>query len=299
MTPKYAYMNGKIVPWTEARVHVFSPVVRYATAVFESIPGFFHTQRMNVFRLDDYLRRLNYSQKMMRFSGIDHDIREGIFEVIKIHSFQEDILIRPMIYLDGESPGGSIGTIGQGSLAITVFPMPQNRFIETGCNIQVSSWTRMSDNSMPARIKATANYQNSRLADLQSKQDGYDSCLLLNSRGYVSEGPGQCFAMIRDGVLITPDINSDILESITRDTILKLAKADGIMIEQRNITRSELYTADEAFYCGSTWSVTPIVGIDGLPVGSGRPGKLTSRLQELYRKATRGEINQEWSTLIK
>lgn len=299
MTPRYAYMNGKIVPWNEAQVHVFSPVVRYATAVFESIPGFFNDGQINVFRLDDHLRRLDYSQKLMRFTGIEHDIKEGIIEIVKMSHPQDDVLIRPMIYLDGESLGGSIGSTGPGSLAITVCSVPKNVFAESGCRIQVSNWTRISDNSMPARIKATANYQNSRLAEMQSRHDGYDGCVLLNTLGHVSEGPGQCFAILRDGVVITPDISSDILESITRDTIIKLAKADNIVVEQRNITRSELYTADEAFYCGSTSAITPVVEIDGLPVGAGVPGKITSRLKNLYKKATTGETNPEWLTPIK
>lgn len=298
MADRLVFMNGKIIPWDEARVHVASPVVRYATAVFESIPGFFRPDRIDIFRLDDHLRRLDYSQKMMRFSKMEHDIKEGILKLIKSSMPRGNVIIRPMVYLDGESPGGSIGTTGPGSLSITVSPMPVNKFEKSGCKVQVSSWIRISDNSMPARIKATANYQNSRLAELQCKQDGYDGCLMLNSHGHLSEGPGQCFMMIRDGVLITPDVSSDILESITRDTLIRSAKLEGLIVEQRSITRSELYTAEEVFYCGSTLSITPIVEIDGYPVGDGEPGQITRQLQVLYEKATKGEINPAWLTVV-
>ena len=297
MTPMYAYMNGKIVPWQDAQVHVFSPVVRYATAVFESILGFWYDGNINLFRLDDHLHRLDYAQKMMRFTTPASDIKKGIVELISANNFQQDVIIRPMVYLDGESPGGSIGTTGPASLAITAFPKSDNILAKTGCSVQISSWIRIPDSSMPARIKTTANYHNGRLAEMQSKLDGYDSCLLMNNEGYVSEGPGQCFAMIRDGVLITPDIGSDILESITRDTLLQLANSNGMKVEQRKVTRSELYLADEAFFCGSTWAVTPITSIDRLPVASGVVGPVTTKLKELYRMATLGE-NPQWVTKI-
>ena len=295
MTPKYAYINGKIVPWADAQVHVFSPVVRYAAAVFESVLGFWDGENVNMFRLDDHLDRLTYAQKMMRFTTHVEGVKESIIELVQANEFKEDVAVRPMVYLGGESPGGAIGATGPASLAITVFPKPPSKLMETGCTAQVSSWTRISDSSMPARIKSTANYHNGRLAEMQSKLEGYDSCILLNDKGYVSEGPGQCFAMIRNGKLITPDTSSDILESITRDTLLQLAQRNGIGVSERTITRSELYSAEEAFFCGSGWAVTPITDIDQLAVGSGMPGSITTRLQELYFESARGG-DPEWLT---
>lgn len=296
MHPKYAYMDGDIVEWDKARVHVFSPAVRYATAVFECIPCVHGTDGIKIFRLDDHLKRLEYSCKMMRFSDVEYDLRQGIFDVIERNNFTQDILVRPMVYLGGESPGGSIGSKGKSSLAITAYPKPIPKYQKHGCHIQVSSWRRISDEAMPARIKATANYQNGRMAELQSHHDGYDGSLLLNQRGNVSEGPGQCFMMVRDGMLITPDVNSDILESITRDTILELARNQGIQTEERTVDRSELHMADEALFCGSTSGIVPITGIDGIKVGDGKIGSLTHDISKMYHDALRVDSGRGWIT---
>ena len=150
---------------------------------------------------------------------------------------------------------------------------------------------------MPVRVKCNANYQNGRLAAVQARADGYDTALLLNSRGKVSEGPGQCFFMVRDGRAITPSTNNDILESITRDSIIQLLpRYCGLEVEERDVDRSELAAAEEAFFCGTAWEVTPILDIDGLAVGTGSIGPIVTRLKDAYFQVTKGEVDDyaEW-----
>jgi branched-chain amino acid aminotransferase len=165
----------------------------------------------------------------------------------------------------------------------------------------VSSWTRLRDNSSPPRVKTTANYVNGRLASMQAKQDGYDTAILVTDAGKVSEGPGACLFGIRNGVPITPDFSQDILESITRDTLLKgFGEWMGLKVEERAIGRSELYACEEVFFCGSGQEVLPVVNIDGLPIGSGRVGPITAKLQKHYFDVVSGRdaSHPEWRTAV-
>jgi len=284
----YAYINSQIVPFDQAKVHVLSPVVRYAAAVFEAIPAFKSTSgQLNFWRIKDHLERLEYACKIMRFTTSVDYLEDKIEQVVKANNFDDDFIVRPMVYLDGVSPGGSIGELGEANLAITAFPKLPSPTLETGVTAQVSSWVRIPDTVMPARVKCVANYHNARLAEQQAKLDGYHSSILLNSHGFVSEGPGMCFIMVRDGKIIAPNISSDILESITRDSVLKLATQLNYGVEERQIARSELYLADEAFYCGTGWAVTPVISIDRHSVGTGQVGPVVKNLQDAYFNAVR------------
>ena len=170
-----------------------------------------------------------------------------------------------------------------------------------GLSVQVSSWRRSSDQAQPQRIKSNGNYLNGRLAAVQARADGYDTALLLSVDGKVSEGPAMCFFMVRDGVAITPDRQSDILESITRDTMITLLREDGVVVEERKIDRSELAMADEAFFCGTAWEIAPISSIDRLEMPAGTPGPVTSRLLERFEALTLGRdtAHPEWRTVVK
>jgi branched-chain amino acid aminotransferase len=179
----------------------------------------------------------------------------------------------------------------RGPVGWTAAAMPRDKpkFAEKGMQLGVSSWSRLADNASPPRIKATANYHNARLTQLQAQADGYDGALMLTPGGKVSEAPIACFFMVRDGRLITPSLSSNILESITRDTIVTLYEATtGRKVEQREVDRSELYFADEAFVCGTGQEIVPVVGIDRLPVGDGVPGPVTRELQRQYFEVVRG-----------
>jgi branched-chain amino acid aminotransferase len=185
-------------------------------------------------------------------------------------------------------------------LHITTTPAPRSRGYHHGVTASISSWRRISDDSMPPRIKAGANYHNSRLAHHEAVRNGFNTALLLNHRGNVSEAPGSCVVMIRDGALITPPGTSGVLEGITLATVAELAHEHlGIAVERREIDRTELYVADELFLCGTLAEIQPLVSIDHLPVGDGTPGQLTRALQQLYEAAVRAEpAYAKWSTLV-
>jgi branched-chain amino acid aminotransferase len=179
-------------------------------------------------------------------------------------------------------------------------PRARSRAVTEGVHVCVSSYTRIADNALPPRVKCTANYVNNRAAELEARRNGFDGVLMLTDRGKVSEGSGACMFMVRDGVLHTPDTTSDILESITRDTILRLAHELGLAVQERTIDRHEVYAANEAFWCGSGYEVQPILSLDRLSIGEGRPGEITRALQNRYFEVVEGRTNDHlaWRTSV-
>jgi branched-chain amino acid aminotransferase len=300
-TAKYVYFNGDIVAWDDAKIHIFSPVAKYGIGVFEGIRGYWNAnlQQMFLFRLEDHLGRLAFSHKVMRFDGsIDiPSLAEKAAEVIRANDFREAIHIRVQLYTDGEGDLSACGPIG---VAITAVPRKLPKQVIDGIAAQVSSWARISDRSMPARVKCNANYHNGRLAMLQAKADGYGAPILLNQLGKVSEGSAMCFFIVRDGQLITPAVTNDVLESITRDTVLTIAAEAGFKTAERDVDRSELYAAEEAFFCGTGWEITPVISIDGLPVGAGSPGPVVRKIQKVYFDVVEGNetAHEEWRTPV-
>ncbi len=299
-TPKYLFLDGKVVPYADAKIHVLAPAVTYGATVFEGLRAYWNEGegQLYVFRLRDHTERLLRSMRMMRFDHpYDADaIERPILELLRANEVRGDVHIRQMVYLCGETTMTSTGPVG---MAIAAIPKPSTPLVQNGMHVSVSSWTRTTDNSMPFRIKCAANYHNSRLAALQARVDKYDGVLLLNSRGKVSESTGACFFMVRDGRLATPGTNSDILESITRETLIQIAgESTRLPVVERDIDRSELYCAEEAFICGSGWEITPIISIDRLPVGGGTVGPVTRGIQKGYFDLARGydTAHPEWRT---
>lgn len=300
--PKFACLNGKIVDWSDATIHAFSPVAKYGLGVFEGLRGYWNDQRddLYLFRVKDHNERLLQSQTAMRFddSADPEDLRSHLIELLRANNFREPVHIRMMVFLDGPGEMSATGPLGT---VITALPRTAAGAEAPGINVQTSSWTRMPDMVMPARIKCNANYHNSRLALIQAKVDGYDAPLILNSRGKISEGPAMCFFLVRDGRLITPHITSDILESITRDTVLKIATERlNVVVEEREIDRSEVYISDEAFFCGTGAEITPIASVDRIPLGDGQVGPLTQRIRKLYSDLVHGisDYRSEWLTSV-
>jgi branched-chain amino acid aminotransferase len=298
---RYVHFNGEIVPWDEAKIHIFSPVVKYGIGVFEGIRGYWNADanEMFLFRLEEHFDRLAYSQKVMRFeSSVDiHSLAEKTAELVRANDFRETIHIRVQFYVDGEGDLSACGPVG---VAITAVPRKLPKQVVEGIAAQVSSWARISDRSMPARVKCNANYHNGRLAMLQAKADGYGAPILLNQSGRVSEGSAMCFFLVRDRCLITPSVTNDVLESITRHTVLTIAEETGLRAVERDVDRSELYAADEAFFCGTGWEITPITSIDGLPVATGLPGPIVRQLQKAYFDIVEGNESAHagWRTPV-
>lgn len=295
-------MNGEVVPWGEARIHAFSPAVKYGAGVFEGIRGYWNDARrdMYVFRLMEHMHRLEYSQKVMGFERIIDaaTMAEQTLALLRACAFRETVHVRAAVVVDGY---GEAGATGPTSTLITAVPRPLPKKVTDGVEVQVSSWQRIPDHAMPMRVKANANYNNGRLADIQAVRDGYDAALMLNTRGKVSEGPGMCFFMIRNGRVITPSTSNDILESITRETLIEMLGNDfGLATDERDVDRSELYAADEAFFCGTGWEITPIRTIDRLDVGDGKVGSLTRKIQERYFAVVSGTVSDhaDWRTPV-
>ena len=195
----------------------------------------------------------------------------------------------------------TLGPTIDNGVYITAVPWPQPQALWDGVSACVSSWRRISDDTVPPRLKAGANYQNSRLAQTEAKVDGYDTAIILNQRGTVAEGPGACLMMVRDGKLATPPVTAGILESITRTTLMHLAARElGMDVVEREIDRTELYVADEVFMCGSGLEVLPITSVDRIAVGNGTRGSLTKRIQDVYFAAARGEMPayRSWLTPV-
>lgn len=293
--------NGEPIPFEEARIHPLAVGVAYGAAVFEGIRAYMNpaTRRLSVFRLEEHLARLDQGMKFMRFDDPPpRDVlRKGVLDSIRANAPDDDAYIRLQVQIESRGSMASSGPVGWVCAAI---PRERSPKRQTGVAAGVSSWTRIADNTMPARIKATANYHAGRIATLQAKADGYDTPIILTRDGKVSETAGACLFMVRDGVVITPARDSDILESVTRDTVLALAAEHGLPTQERRADRTELYVADEIFVCGTGQELMPVTSVDRLPVGTGKPGAITMRLQEAYESVVRGttDAHAEWRTPV-
>ena len=288
--PKYLLMNGELVAYDDARVHVLSTAFKYGASVFEGLRAYWNEERGELygFRLREHFQRLTESLRICRM-GSPLDVDGYVADLVRLmraNDLREDLHMRVSAYVDEDD--GGLASFEPVSIAMAALPM-RRYFGRDGLNVQVSSWTRISDNSMPPRVKAMPNYHNSRLALLQARADGYDDAILLSGEGKVTEGPGYALFMLRGGKLITPPVTSGILESITRDSIMVLAAGLGLEVQEREIDRTELYVSDELFFCGSAAEVTPILSVDRIPVGSGAIGPRTQALRAAFLATVRGE----------
>ena len=293
-TMTYAWMNGEFIPWDEAKVHVSSSCVTLASRIFEGMRAYWNDshEQLYIFKSPDHLRRLYQSAKIMRMSPpyAAAQLESAYVELLMRNNYREDAHFMPSIYLGigQDFMSYTPDTIDTG-MYITSAPRKSQLGSGTGINVCVSSWTRISDRDMPPRIKVAANYQNGRLAHVQAREDGYDDAILLNERGKMAEGPGACVFLIRHGTAITPPVTAGILESITRATLIQLLQDElSVPVIEREVDRTELYIADEVFFCGSALEVTPILSVDRYVVGNGKVGDLTAKLQHVYDQVIRG-----------
>jgi branched-chain amino acid aminotransferase len=287
--PRLLNMSGKIVPYEDARVHVLSTAMKYAASVYEAMRAYWSDadQQLYVFRPREHLRRLERSAKIARIP-LPADaarLERETLEIIRANDLHEDLHVRLIVFVDTDDGG----LASREPVGYVIAPIPTTRYFETaGLHVGVSSWHRTADNAIPARVKAAANYQNSRLALLQAKTDGYDDAIMLNQDGSVAEGPGYTLFLVTEDRPMTPSVTSNILEGVTRATLLTLfPESLGVTVEQREIDRTELYVADEAFFAGTAAEVTPILSIDRRPVGEGVMGPLTAKVRDAYFRAVR------------
>jgi branched-chain amino acid aminotransferase len=280
---RFACMNGAIVPLEDATVHVLSGAVKYATSIFEGLRGYWSETRQDLymFRLDDHLQRLFDGLKIMRLET-DTDlatVRDWVLETVRANQHRGAMHMRVLAHLEGRGAQGTLGPVG---FAITTSSTERPASFETGVKLGISSWVKITERMMPPSVKSVANYNNGRLAMVQAKMDGYDNALMLTEQGHIAETTGSSFCMIKQGRLITPMLSDDILASITRDTVLRVARAAGLAVEERHVGRSEAMLADEAFVCGSNQEILPVASIDKTPVGDGTRGAITADLQQRY-----------------
>lgn len=294
---KLVTINGNLMPLKDAKVSITAPGLSYAALVFEGIRAYWNKEhkQLYIFRLDEHLKRFINSMKLLKFIDYPNlsSIKADILQNIQANNYQEDIYIRLQGYID---EWGEMAVRSPVSTSIVSYPRPRAIAFTEGKNFTISSWQRLDDNASPPRIKASANYLNSRLASIQAKESGYDGGIMLGANGKVSEGPGGCIFLIRNGNLITPTITSGILESITRDSILEISDTLKINVQTRDVDRTELYIADEIFYCGTGQEIMPILSVDKMLAGDGTPGKTTKKLQSEFTEIVRGnnQIFKSW-----
>jgi branched-chain amino acid aminotransferase group I len=294
-TPPHAWKDGKIIDWADCTVHVRSQGGFFGANVFEGLRAYWNAAREQLFafRVPEHMDRLAASMKVMRLK-VAHQresIVDGIAELARACGFREHIQIFVVAYFGLNLDSDPMFPTEDTGVHITAIPFPRSARIASGIHACVSSWRRIADDASPPRIKIGSNYQNSRLAQNEARANGYDMPIFLNQRGTVAEGPGSCVFIVRDGALHTPDLTSGILESLTRATLIELARQElGLTVVEREIGRTELYAAEEALTCGTIAEVTPIVSVDQLPVGGGEVGRITRQLQELYFAAVMGEL---------
>lgn len=303
--PTYLWWNGKRVAWDDATVHVTALGWSTVGAIFEGIRAYWNAdhEELYVYRLDEHMDRFERSLKLIRLPRTYEmdELKEAILDLLRANETREDTYIRPLAYRGGDGRGGFSGIGGTTEILINTNPNPSHLMSGKGSTACVSSWTRISDNVMPPRIKNISNYRNGQLANMEAANNGYDTALILNQQGKVAEGGGACVALIRDGVLITPDTTQSILESITRDSIMDLARNElGMQVVERAVDRTELYIADEVFMCGTAFEITPLVSIDKYEIGDGGIGPVTQQLERLLDDTMRGRtgLRPEWRTPV-
>jgi branched-chain amino acid aminotransferase len=301
-----AYFEGSFVPMSEAKLSIASSPVLYGLTVYTVFSANWNAekQKLYIFRLRDHYTRLIRSARIMDFDDFEKScsfeaFQEIIMKLIKRNQVREDVLVRVAIYVDEVIAGTKIHGL-KNSLSAFVYPFG-TILNPKGIDVCVSSWTRTQDNAQPSRAKINGSYINASLMKNEALLNGYDEAIALDSSGHVTEGTVANLFIIRDGALITPDKSTDLLEGITRSSVLEIAHEKGIKTEQRPVDRSELYIADEMFMCGSSARIVPILSVDKRPVGTGKQGAVTRDIAKAYRAAQFGETpdTNHWLTEAK
>ncbi|HEV7268966.1 MAG TPA: branched-chain amino acid transaminase [Falsiroseomonas sp.] len=301
----FVWLDGKLVPWEQATMHVATECVLRGENVFEGIRAYWSDaeQELFLFKHAEHIARLRQGAKIMRMTipYSDAEIEAASLELIRACGYRGQVHYRPVAYFDMGNLTDYLPSEIRTGMFILAFSTPTTQQVHEGVTTCVSTWRRNSDLASPSRVKSGANYHNSRLAYIDARLNGFQIPILLNAAGKVAEGPGACFMMVRNGKLITPPVTADILESITRETLMDLVRAElGLEVVEREIDRTELYICDEAFFCGSGHEVTPINSVDHYPVGEGKPGPITQRIQKLYFDVVCGVVPKyrHWLTPV-
>jgi branched-chain amino acid aminotransferase len=298
------WMNGKFVPWKDAKIHLASHVIHYGSSLFEGFRAYDTPKGTAIFRLEAHTKRLYNSCKMYRMDipYSQEEFNQAVIETVKVNKLKA-CYIRPIVYR------------GYSALGVDPFPNPIDcailiwnwgkylgeEALEKGVDVKVSSWQRMAPNTFPALAKSGANYMNSQLIKMEALLDGYAEGIALNVRGHISEGSGENIFLVIDGAVHTPPLSSSILPGITRDSVITIVKDLGILLHEETIPREMLYIADEVFFTGSAAEITPIRSVDKIIIGNGKRGPVVKRLQEEFFAYINGtkEDKFHWLTYLK
>ncbi len=303
-----AYFNEKFVPISEANINIMTHAFQYGTGIFEGIRGYWNNEekQMYIFRMKEHYVRLTNNCKilMLELEKTPDELCKLTVDLMKKNKPSCDMYIRPNVFKAGLIIGPSLlNTNGRNPTALSIYTVPMGDYVDIskGLHVCVSSWTRLDDNALTPRGKIQGSYVNTAFAKTDALLNGFDDSIVLSQNGHVSEGSAMNLFIVRDGKLITPPVTSNILEGVTRDTIIQLAKNElELETEIREIDRTELYICDEVFFCGTGAQVSPIIKIDHRKVGNGQIGQISKKLQEIYFEVVRGRkhVYKNWLTPV-
>ena len=301
MAEEWAFFHGDYVPISQAKVGVKTHALNYGTGCFEGIRGYWNQDHGQVylFRVHEHFERLHRSAKALRMSlkySVDELVAIAV-NVVARCEYTTDVYVRPVVYKSGEIVGLSmIRRSSKGTVFLPddffLYAVPFGDYLDVNEPIRccISTWQRIDDNAIPARSKATGLYINSSLAKTEAEENGFDEAIMLTADGHVSEGTGENLFMVREGRLVTPGFSDNILEGITRSTVIQIARDElGVETEQRQVDRTELYMADELFLCGTGAQISGVAEVDRRVIGNGKVGPITGRLMELYFGIVKGK----------
>lgn len=300
----YAYFNGDFVPVSEAKISIMAHAFNYGTGCFEGIRGNWNAEeeQLYIFRLKEHYERLTRSGKILRIK-LPHEVDklcQITVELVRRSGYREDMYVRPIAYKGQAVVGVRLHGVED---AFSIFTVPFGNYLDVSNGIRCGTvgWRRVDDCAIPARAKVTGIYINSALAKTEAIENGYDEAIMLTNAGFVSEGSGENIFLVVDGALVTPAQSESILVGITRDTVMQLAREElGIRTIERQVAKSELYTAQEVFMTGTAAHITPVLEVDRRKVGDGAIGPVTKKLMELYFDVIKGRNKKyiEWCTPV-
>lgn len=301
---KYSFIRGKVVKTEKANVPIMTNALQYGTAIFGGIRAYYNKDQrfLSVFRVDDHYQRflssLNILCAEIKYSK--EQLKQITFNLLDKNKPATDTYLRPFAYASSTNLSPNLERDREFDFALYMMPLGEYLPIDKGLSVMISSWRRISDNAIPARGKISGSYINSALARQEATINGFDEAILLTENGHVAEGSAENIFIVKNNTLITPPESDDVLEGITRKTVLQLAKDLGIEVNIRSIDRSELYTCDEAFFSGTGVQISWIGKIDHRVIRNGKRGAITEKIQDLYFKIVRGEVEQysNWCTKI-
>jgi branched-chain amino acid aminotransferase len=290
--PQYAYFKGEIVPYAEAKVGVLTHALNYGTAAFGGIRAYWNEEeeQLFVFRTLDHYERLLNSGKLLCSDDTytNEELRDITFELLRKEGLREDCYIRPLLYKADEIIGVRLHDLTD---EITIVAVPFRKYVDRDdrAHVTFSSWRRVDDNAMPARGKISGAYVNTAFVKTDALRAGFDEALVLTNDGHLAEGSAENVFMLRNGVLVTPPVTDNILEGITRRTVIELAQKElGLEVVERSIDRTEVFLSDELFLTGTAAKITAVVKVDSRDVGTGEMGTITRQLREIYEDIVRG-----------